>query len=166
MRAAGVASAADYTPWWGHRDNNHAWPVILDAEGRGRSGDGNRAAKVYRKTYSKQRQNLVFQLREGEQAPRWLDRETYRDVTDQYFATSDVRVALPDHGERRFAYLCVFNGGEWRPIHWGRISGGVALFAHGWFNRMLRPELKRQGWTCVRDGGDGYWSWRRYELKR
>ena len=45
-------------------------------------------------------------------------------------------------------------------------DGAVALFAHGWFNRMLRPELKRQGWTCVRDGGDGYWSWRRYELKR
>lgn len=45
-------------------------------------------------------------------------------------------------------------------------SGGVSLFAHGWFNRMLRPELQRQGWTCVRDGGDGYWSWRRYELKR
>jgi len=45
-------------------------------------------------------------------------------------------------------------------------SGPVALFAHGWFNRMLRPQLKRQGWVCVRDGGDWYWSWRRYELKR
>lgn len=44
-------------------------------------------------------------------------------------------------------------------------SGPVVLFAHGWFNRMLRPALKRRGWRCVRDGGDFYWSWRRYELK-
>jgi len=45
-------------------------------------------------------------------------------------------------------------------------TGPVALFAHGWFNRMLRPQLKSHGWKCVRDGGDWYWSWRRYELKR
>ncbi|MGJ3231256.1 MAG: histidine phosphatase family protein [Oceanicaulis sp.] len=43
--------------------------------------------------------------------------------------------------------------------------GPVILFAHGWFNRMMRPQLKRRGWACVRDGGDWYWSWRRYEFK-
>ncbi|WP_429911044.1 histidine phosphatase family protein [Glycocaulis sp.] len=43
--------------------------------------------------------------------------------------------------------------------------GDVALFAHGWFNRMLRPVLKRHGYVCVRDGGDDYWSWRKYEIK-
>lgn len=43
--------------------------------------------------------------------------------------------------------------------------GDVALFAHGWFNRMMRPVLKRHGYVCVHDGGDDYWSWRRYELK-
>lgn len=44
-------------------------------------------------------------------------------------------------------------------------EGPVVLFAHGWFNRMMRPELVRRGWTCVRDGGDTYWSWRRYEYR-
>lgn len=44
-------------------------------------------------------------------------------------------------------------------------DGPVSLFAHGWFNRMLRPELQKRGWVCVRDGGDTYWSWRRYEMK-
>lgn len=44
-------------------------------------------------------------------------------------------------------------------------TGPVVLFAHGWFNRMLRPALKRRGFSCVRDGGDVYWSWRRYEMK-
>ncbi len=40
------------------------------------------------------------------------------------------------------------------------------LAAHGWFNRMMRPELKRQGWKCVYDGGDAYWSHRIYEKHR
>jgi broad specificity phosphatase PhoE len=39
----------------------------------------------------------------------------------------------------------------------------VLLCAHGWFNRMMRPVLKRQGWREVEDGGDAYWSFRRYE---
>lgn len=122
MRLAGVASAADGTPWWGHRDNNHAWPVVLDAQGRGHAPDGNRAAKVYRKTYARQPDSLVFQLAEGEQAPPWLDRDGAVDVTDQYFQTTDVGVRLDDARGQRFAYLCVFNGGEWRPIQWGRIG--------------------------------------------
>jgi broad specificity phosphatase PhoE len=42
-------------------------------------------------------------------------------------------------------------------------AGNVVLFAHGWFNRMLRPALKAQGYACRKDGGDHYWSWRRYE---
>lgn len=41
----------------------------------------------------------------------------------------------------------------------------VVLAAHGWFNRMLRPQLKRRGWVCIRDGGDKYWSYRIYEKK-
>lgn len=44
--------------------------------------------------------------------------------------------------------------------------GPVLLCAHGWFNRMLRPPLRRRGWKCVQDGGDTYWSCRRYEQTR
>ncbi len=42
----------------------------------------------------------------------------------------------------------------------------VLLCAHGWFNRMMRPVLKRQGWREVEDRGDRYWSYRRYEKVR
>lgn len=41
----------------------------------------------------------------------------------------------------------------------------VVLAAHGWFNRMVRPELKKRGWTCVHDGGDKYWSYRIYQKR-
>lgn len=39
----------------------------------------------------------------------------------------------------------------------------IAVGAHGWFNRMLRPALLRLGYKCVHDGGDSYWSYRLYE---
>jgi broad specificity phosphatase PhoE len=42
----------------------------------------------------------------------------------------------------------------------------VLLCAHGWFNRMMRPVLRAQGWRCVEDHGDKYWSYRRYEKVR
>ena len=41
----------------------------------------------------------------------------------------------------------------------------VVLAAHGWFNRMLRPQLRRRGWICVHDGGDKYWSYRIYQRR-
>jgi broad specificity phosphatase PhoE len=46
-------------------------------------------------------------------------------------------------------------------------SGGrdVVLAAHGWFNRMLRPQLKKRGWDNVHDGGDKYWSFRIYQRR-
>lgn len=42
----------------------------------------------------------------------------------------------------------------------------VLLCAHGWFNRMMRPVLRRQGWREVENRGDSYWSYRRYEKVR
>lgn len=38
----------------------------------------------------------------------------------------------------------------------------VMLCAHGWFNRMMRPVLRAQGWREVANTGDGYWSYRRF----
>jgi len=50
-------------------------------------------------------------------------------------------------------------------LHELSTQGKVFLAGHGWFNRMMRPELKRLGWRCVADGGDKYWSFRVYEFR-
>lgn len=50
-------------------------------------------------------------------------------------------------------------------LHEASEQGKVYLAAHGWFNRMLRPELRRLGWVCVHDGGDSYWSYRIYAYR-
>ena len=129
MRSVAAMCASDYTPWWAASDNNHAWEVVLDANGQGRAGLAGRAAKVYRKTFAHQPDSLAAIKREDEQVPRWLSSSHYIDVTAQYQPTSDPTVALakvPDG--HRFAYLAVFNGGGWKPIHWGRIEGARATF--------------------------------------
>lgn len=50
-------------------------------------------------------------------------------------------------------------------LHEASGQGKVYLAAHGWFNRMLRPELQRLGWICAEDGGDRYWSYRVYRYR-
>lgn len=49
-------------------------------------------------------------------------------------------------------------------LHEESANGKVFLTAHGWFNRMIRKELKKLGWACDHDGGDKYWAWREYTL--
>lgn len=47
-------------------------------------------------------------------------------------------------------------------LHEEACVGKVYLAAHGWFNRMIRKELRRIGWKCTYNGGDSYWSFREY----
>lgn len=125
-RASSTLCATDYTPAWADRDNNHAWEVVLDGHGHGKAPLSYRAAKVYRKTYSIQRDSLGA-IKGDAEVPRWLSNTHYRDVTHEYLDTSDVTVNVTGRSDP-FAYLCVFNGGEWTAIHWAPVHGDNALF--------------------------------------
>lgn len=148
-RSLAIATAADYTPAWAHRDNNHAWNVLLDRDGKGCDRSNAHAAKVYRKTFSLQRDSLAFHLPEGREAPnRFMASRFYVDVTDQYAPTTDVDVELVPRavGAESFAYICVFNGGEWVAVDWARIDET----SHARFERMGRnivylPAVHRDG---------------------
>ncbi len=135
MRANGIAVTSDYTPHWADSGNNHAWNAIITHDGDaipfmgcesdpGKYSIRSRVAKVYRKTFSKQSDNLASKLREGEKAPGWLKSEHYTDVTDKYTQTTDVKIAInreiPD--SIRFTFLCVFNSGEWSAIQWSKLE--------------------------------------------
>ena len=126
-RAGGVAVASDYTPAWAKSGNNHAWSVIIGADGRGYAPISGVAAKVYRKTYSEQLASLGAKLDEGEKAPRWLKGKYFKDVTTSYMETSDVSVGLVKNDEK-YAYLCVFNSGNWKPIQWGVTAQDFVAF--------------------------------------
>jgi len=154
MRANGLAVTSDYTPYWANTGNNHAWNAIANANGKvipfmgaeadpGSYGLGNKAAKVYRKMFGKQRDNLIFQERKQEKVPRWLAGKSYIDVTSDYVDVCDVTInfekEIPDSVD--IAYLCVFNSGEWKPIHWGRIKNNSATFLDMGSNIMYLPAL-------------------------
>jgi hypothetical protein len=148
-RSMAIATAADYTPAWAHRDNNHAWNVLLDRDGKGSDRSNAHAAKVYRKTFALQRENLAFLLPEGREAPnRFMASKFYVDVTEQYAPTTDVPVELDAEvvaGES-FAYICVFNGGEWVAIDWARIEeGNQARFKRMGRNIIYLPAIHREG---------------------
>ena len=129
MRSVGAICASDYTPWWAASDNNHAWEVVLDANGQGHAGLAGRAAKVYRKTFAHQPDSLAAMKREEETVPKWLSSSHYVDVTAQYQTTSDPTITLARAPEgQRFAYIAVFNGGSWKPIDWANITQGQAKF--------------------------------------
>jgi hypothetical protein len=92
MRANGLAVTSDYTPYWANTGNNHAWNAIADAGGKvmpfmGAEADpgdyrlSNKAAKVYRKMFGKQTDNLIFQNRKQEKA-RGLRAKAYRRHPD------------------------------------------------------------------------------------
>jgi len=141
MWANGVAVTSDYTPFWANSGNNHAWNAIvlpdrkvipfMGAESNpGKYQLANKLAKVYRKTYAQQHDNLIFQRRKQQKVPGWLAGKSYLDVTSAYTKTCDIAVTfnkpVPDSVD--IAYLCVFNSGEWQAIHWGRIENGQAVF--------------------------------------
>ncbi len=141
MRANALAVTSDYTPHWADSGNNHAWNAIMVPGGRAVPFMGcerdpgdyhlrSRMAKAYRKTYARNDSNLVFRRRnEDEKIPGWLSGKSYTDVTSMYTPVADVRIeiAAPPAGVQ-FAYLCVFNDGEWKPIHWGEIRDGSVVF--------------------------------------
>lgn len=130
MRANAVATAADYTPAWANRDNNHAWTAILDKNGRGNAPLFNIPAKIYRKTFAVQPDAIVLHKNKHESIPNWLAGKHYIDVTDQYVPTTNVLLTCTEPAPENvtYAYLCVFNGGDWAPIAAGKLDGPTVTF--------------------------------------
>ena len=124
LHAAGVAAASDYVPAWADRDNNHTWDVLLDGNGKGSAGLFNRTLKVYRKNFSPQPDSLgSARAKDEPAAPGWLRGDTYSDVTEQYGETVELdRTLEAAPSGHRFAYLCVFNGGDWTPLAWTQVD--------------------------------------------
>src|SRR5262249_32703366 len=82
------------------------------------------------KQFSENPESLASQVKDQEDMPPALDSGCLRDVTEEYIPTTDVRVSLvfPPPRPMAVSYICVFNAGEWRPIHWARIADGHAVF--------------------------------------
>jgi len=140
MRANGLAVTSDFTPYWAKSGNNHAWNALLTPEGKvipfmgaeanpGRyrlSGD---VAKVYRKMFRQNPDNLAFHIRGGYKMPPYINDKSIIDVTKDYTEVCNLTIELaapPDSADK--VYLCVFNSGEWKAIDWSELQGHSAAF--------------------------------------
>ncbi len=158
MRAMGVPVTSDFTPYWAKTGNNHAWNTVIDKTGKPiifMGGEANprkyklsqALAKVYRKTFARQKNSLAEIKPAWEKAPHYINRNNIIDVTRDYVKVADVHVKLkkekPD--SVNFAYICVFNTGEWKAIYWSRIDGNNAFFSDMGLDIAYLPAYFKNG---------------------
>jgi len=141
MRSSGIAVTSDFTPYWAKSGNNHAWNAIILPEGKvipfmgcecnpGKYRLAGEVAKVYRKMFRQNPDNLAFHVKEGYKMPPYIKDKSIIDVTKDYTEVADLNLELdnPVPDTTDIAYLCVFNSGEWKALAWSEIEGHYAAF--------------------------------------
>jgi hypothetical protein len=136
LRAIGVATSSDFTPWWPKGDNNHAWNTIYEngtwhsfmgCEGGDNQGwdaiKSSTFAKVYRNSYSAK--PIMGPAPDGTMPPR-LMRSAAVDVTREYSTVSDAELDVDNPA--RATYLCVFNYGTWQAVAGAWAENGRVRF--------------------------------------
>lgn len=155
LSALGMPVVQDFVPVWGNRNGGHSWNAIVlneesypfeafwdedrwkykkiyDNECFDLLWGKFRLPKVYRYTYEA---NICGPL--GDQSVKRADipplflNPFIRDVSSQYFKTTDVEVEItePMPDDARYCYLCVFANKQWQPVQWGKIGdNGKVVF--------------------------------------
>ncbi len=144
LRSLGLPCAIDFVPAWGNRNSGHEWNAIV-VNGKtypfeSTGGDGkwkpkqvynnewvdeywmkSRLPKVFRYTYEINQEGP-----EIKDAPALFKQQNYADVSSEYFKTTDVQIENKYVKARKapYAYLCVFNEDQWKPVHWGKKQRG------------------------------------------
>ncbi len=162
MRALAIPVMSDFTPYWAKTGNNHAWNAILDKNdsviifmgGEANPGQyklGHKLAKVYRKTFATVDNSLGAKKQDWEKVPKYLGKKNIKDRTFDYIPVKKIKIDLtqgiPD--STNFAYICVFNTGEWKACDYTRIYGekayydnlglGVAYLPAFYYNEQIIP---------------------------
>jgi len=108
---------------------------------------GNKKAKVYRKTYGIQENSLAETAPKYEELPGWLASRHYIDVTKDYIPVCNVKLKLqePKPDSVNYAYLSVFNSGEWKAIHWGKINEDSVTFTDMGMDIVYMPVYYKKG---------------------
>jgi hypothetical protein len=86
-------------------------------------------AKVIRLTYSKQPGTLAAFEKEENIPPGFLQTVNYIDITNEYWPTAAISFDLfPDSRAPAIVYACMFSGGVWQPIWWGKAGNDSVKF--------------------------------------
>jgi len=148
FRSVGIPTCIDFTPVWANRSMGHDWnvflvpPSVVDTMGNldycfsahtERPGfhirnSKNRVSKVYRQTFSPQR-NALASVHGKEPIPSYFKEACMKDVSALYGLTNTVEVKLSSEDRnKQFYYLTTFNNREWQPVAWAERAGSVVRF--------------------------------------
>lgn len=137
----GVGAYIEYVPYWGDRDNGHAFysiitksgitvPVLFGVVSHGgfETMQGMNCPKVFRRKFSVNHRYLEYQQKYS----RIHDFISYlfcEDVTKLYNHADNLKVEVDTKlCVENVAYICVYNNRDWRVVDFGSINKGVAEF--------------------------------------
>lgn len=149
----GMAVAIDFVPSWGNRNSGHSWNVLIkDGQSYAFEPFWDADRWKYKRIYNNRTHDIywgrfrlpkVFRYTyrryvEGPPAdkdmilddiPLLFRNLNKKDVSHEYFDTTDVNVPLKDiPSGMKYAYLCVEDYAGWQPVQWGKIENGTACF--------------------------------------
>jgi hypothetical protein len=128
LRAIGIPAAYEKIPLWGKFNFGHAQESILFENGKfypALYGDTiqfkYQIAKMYRSTFETQL-NPYDEIRKRgepiENIPEYFNYTNLIDITEERTDVSDIPVRSVTVPHCKVMYLCVFNGGKWKPVEW------------------------------------------------
>lgn len=145
LRALGIAVATDFVPKWGNNNGEtHAWNALRISDKKwvpfmgcerppgefdpfGIVNAKRLPAKIFRMTYSINRETLPYLINDQDDIPYQLLYDRIIDVTDRYLPVGDIAVKI-DHPDIKIAYLSVFSSGGWSPVFWSKTENNQYLF--------------------------------------
>ncbi|MDR0559061.1 MAG: discoidin domain-containing protein [Prevotellaceae bacterium] len=138
MRSLGIPVGLDFSPMWMSFLMGHSWNMLLAENGKSYPFMGfdeniqqwvfaKEAPKIYRKTFSVQKECLAVQ-KINEPIPPLFKQKNIKDVSSEYFQGTDVEINIEKKTSSKIAYLCVYNNLEWIPVHWSKIRNNRVLF--------------------------------------
>lgn len=166
----GMAVATDFVPAWGNRNNSHTWNVVIK-DGKSYAFEAfwdqdrwkykriynnvscdsiwgrYRLPKVYRRTFKRYFDGPIADKDEKmSDIPNLFKDVRKKDVSAEYFETSDVVLSLTDVPKGvKYVYLCVLNYNQWEPVQWGAIENGKAVFKDMGRDILYLPMYCRSG---------------------
>ncbi len=169
LRSVGIPVAMDFIPLWGNLRMGHDFcallinPEIMDTTavldysfsaapkplGQYLSSNPNLPTKVYRNTFSRQKESLAV-IHGDEEIPHEFESMFVKDVSADYGLKNEISVELDSKDrDHEFYYLCSFDNETWRPIAWAKrkrgkitflnIGGGIVYLPCKYENHRMKP---------------------------
>ena len=130
LRSAGIPATINLVPIWGCQNGAHAEVVFMDSTGKMVMSERNRlhrGAKIFRMTFKNQAiwsTQIEPIIGNNDFALPFLKNDHWLDVTNEHNNVTDIVYDLPKEINVSFAYICVFDYGNWTPIFWGKVEKG------------------------------------------